>query len=284
MKSNEIKSNQAAIPSLYHGWCAARLALRTREGRLRLDQLQQHVRQQNEEIANLRQELERLGEEKEENTSAVRDQQELQNDSSDGDPQRRAAVEAAAAEAEAAATVTAAGDRRRVVAAARAKRRSAIRGAATLLAGAALWFVVAPLLAAGLYETAFVVTAQDWASKGPLGALPCWNRPLRTLALGVFLLHAWVYSCRAGTPRWVAVTMRAIGIGGARDAGGGGHGEAAVPEVAGGGGGEGGGVAQQQPNRQFFWDVRIEVCVLFFWCFVFSRRHSVPLRTICCVR
>lgn len=180
----------------------------------------------------------------------------------------------AAIEARQAAAAVVEGNKRRAAASvakakARRRRRAAIRGAVTVLAGAVLWLVVAPLLAAGLYETAFVVTAQDWESKGPLGALPCWNRPLRTLALGVFLLHAWVYSSRAGTPRWVAATMRAIGVGGARGAaaaGGGGHGGAAAagPEVGGGGGG--GMVRQRQLDRRFSWDVRIQVCVCMYMC------------------
>ncbi|CAN0487904.1 unnamed protein product, partial [Hapterophycus canaliculatus] len=88
-------------------------------------------------------------------------------------------------------------------------------------AGAVLWVVAAPLLAAGLFETAFVVSAQDWAEKGPLAALPCWQQPLRSLALGVLLLHVWAYACRAGVPRWVAATLRAVGLMGGRGAGGG---------------------------------------------------------------
>lgn len=84
-------------------------------------------------------------------------------------------------------------------------------GLATVMAGAVLWLIVAPLLAAGLFETAFVVTPEEWAERGMVGALP-WGRPLRTLALGGFLMHSWAFVCQVGLPRRVLAVLRALGV------------------------------------------------------------------------
>lgn len=84
-------------------------------------------------------------------------------------------------------------------------------GLATVIAGGVLWLIVAPLMAAGLFETAFVVTPEEWAERGMVGALP-WGRPLRTLALGGFLMHSWAFVCQVGLPRRVLAVLRALGV------------------------------------------------------------------------
>lgn len=162
------------------------------------------------------------------------------------------------------------------------QRQARKRGAQTLVAGAALWLVVAPLLAAWLFELTFVVTPEMWERAAAewggdsggwralggrvlswLAAMPSAKRPLRALPLGWFLLHAWAYVCQAGMPRWLHAAIRAVGVGlqqqqeqqerrrpeeerrgGLRAAGG-----------VGGGGDEQGGA-----DRLRCWRSRIEVC------------------------
>lgn len=174
---------------------------------------------------------------------------------------------------------------------AQARRREARRvGAASLFAAAVMWLVVAPALAAGLFETAFIVTKEAWSDRGPIGALP-WDQPLRSLALGAFLLNAWAYGCQVGVPRRAASVLRAMGLlrprggeeGGAPGEGGvvaaeveGGGGGGAGGRGGGGGGGEergrgrgggrGRGAARVASPPPLFWEERIEVCICVWVC------------------
>lgn len=154
-----------------------------------------------------------------------------------------------------------------VIGGATRRRRAAAAavGAGSLVASAALWLVVAPLLAAGLYETAFVTTPEAWAQKGPVGALP-WESPLRMIALGSFLLHTWVFLCQVGIPR-----RRAVGVMQPRGEGARGV-RAGGARAAGAAGGAGAGAGAGAP---LLWRERVEVrmrvyvnacttCVAFF--------------------
>lgn len=149
-------------------------------------------------------------------------------------------------------------------------------GAGSLLTGAVLWLLVAPLLAAGLFHLTFVVSEESWTERGGGGdgggcsTIPTllfllfpWRdqQPLlRTLALGAFLLHMWAYLChQVGVPMWAIAALRAVGVLHPRAA------AAAVAEDEGAGRrGEGGG-GQGRPGlpplpraRPLFWENRIE--------------------------
>lgn len=146
------------------------------------------------------------------------------------------------------------------------QKRARRRGVLILAAGAALWFMVASVLAAWLFQMAFVVRAdgrgrggeggsagaRGWAVGVLLSSLG--GSPGRAIALGCFLLHTWAYVCQAGAPRWVHAAIRTVGLGLQQQEPRAERGAARGAD----GGREGGGGAQAE-GRPLSWKDRIEV-------------------------